>query len=477
MRLILDRPLPTPSECTAFMSKRQTMLLAAVFGWLSAASAMAQSALPEGQNSSTSAPPPFSGPRELLESLGVDQTHFDSLANGRNLDGNEQVALLKLLFAVRRFGIAEVERWADRTSTLNEVFARPDDFRGEILHLSGMVTRVAIEKPSPETAARYEMPQYYCCDVLLGEARLPATIYAHAVPSAWKIGAEMTERIGCWGFFVKLAGTGDSPRLVFAAQRVAWYPDDPLGDLNMDRGLFDMVKHRTSILTQERECFYQMLAAVGRADPQEVIRLTQRDPQDDYSVVPLFNAPEEQIGKLMAFTGTARRALLVRLDPKSDADMISRLGFDHYYQVEIFTADSQGNPLVFCLRELPTNFPTGPDIHETVRIPGFFYKVWAYEVQTADGSRAKGRQLAPMLIAQQAIWLPAAQNSGMSGAIAAALFLVALAGLFIGVWYLNRGDRLFRKNTLARHLAPEQGVSQNDLVVPDDNKPDFSGLE
>jgi hypothetical protein len=236
------------------------------------------------------------------------------------------------------------------------------------------------------------------------------------------------------------------------------------------------VKNRTSISAQERECFYQMLAALRRADPQDLRHRTDRPAGDDFSVVPLFNKPEEQIGKLVALTGTARRAILVRLDPQADADIIARFGFDHYYQVEIFTEDSQGNPLVFCLHQLPPDFPQGPNIHETLRIAGFFYKTWAYQIQQTDGSDSQGRQLAPMLLGNQAVWLlPPSKSGAAAGVIAAALFLLAMVGLFVGVWYLNRGDRKFRESTIARQLAPEPGVSLDKLGLPD-NKPDFSGL-
>ena len=53
---------------------------------------------------------------------------------------------------------------------------------------------------------------------------------------------------------------------------------------------------------------------------------------------------------LVKISGSARRLLLVRV---ADEQVIERFGIDHYYQLYVFTKDSQTNPLVFCLREIP----------------------------------------------------------------------------------------------------------------------------
>src|SRR5690606_19402810 len=109
-------------------------------------------------------------------------------------------------------------------------------------------------------------------------------------------------------------------------RRLSWHPEGLLGDLGMDMGQFDFVQNRSPIQAEERECFYQLLAAAGRAKPQELFRLTDRPPDDDYSVVPLFNEPEQQHGKLVALTGTARRAMLVKLHEEQEAEIIQRFG-------------------------------------------------------------------------------------------------------------------------------------------------------
>src|SRR5690606_34654420 len=81
--------------------------------------------------------------------------------------------------------------------------------------------------------------------------------------------------------------------------------------------------------------------------------------EGNYSVAPFFNTPREQVGQIASFTGTVRSALRVEVEPQ----VASRhAGLDHYFQLAIFTADSQNYPIFFCVRELPAGFPLGDDL-------------------------------------------------------------------------------------------------------------------
>lgn len=420
----------------------------------------------------------FASARELLQTIGVDESHFRMFLDGQPVDLSEQEPLLRMLYAVRRCPPQEIERFARADFRQPAAGEESDELRGEIFRLEGEVSRVAPEQPLAEVVDRYQMKQYYRCQVLLGPSRQPATVFALSVPKAWPLDEEFSERISCAGFYLKLAPgeTAEAEAPVFATQRLAWHPAGLLGDLKMDFGLFDMAQNKSPILREERECFYQLLAAVGRANPRELFQLTERPPDDDYSVVPLFNAPEAQHGKLFALTGTARRALLVKLDPQREAAEIRRLGADHYYQVEIFTQDSQGNPLVFCVRELPAGMPQGPEIYETVRIPGFFFKTWAYRLQPSEGQPEPGHQLAPMLVGNQLQWIKVETGrSPLVGALAGGFFLLALSGAWLAVWAYNRGDRKFHQRVLAKRHEPLAGQSLNEMNIQA-QEPDFRNL-
>jgi hypothetical protein len=416
---------------------------------------------------------PLSGAREMLTLLGVDDSHFRMFTDGEPLEVTEQEPLLRVLYAARRFRPADLDRWSQDRLPKGDDSAE----RGNLFRLRGKVLRVTREEPLAEAAQRFELSRLYRCQLALEPNGTQATVIALEVPRAWPIDRDMSERVSVQGFFLKFAGQETlATEPIFAAQRVAWH-GGKLGEHGMDMGLFDQVTDKAPILAQEHECFYQLLAAVGRMNPEELYRQTRRKADDDYSVVPLFNDAAHQHGKLVALTGTARRALLVKLDAAREAEVIERFGFDHYYQIEIFTADSQSNPLVFCVRELPQGMPQGPNIYEHVRIPGFFFKTWAYAIAGTDEQPADGKQLAPMLIGYKPTWLRAAEtHNPYAGAIAGGLFLLFLAGLGVAIWLWNRSDRRFRERAIARRFEPAGDSSLNELRIEASGEPDFRNL-
>jgi hypothetical protein len=394
------------------------------------------------------------------------------------LDLSEQEPLLRILFAVRKSPAAEIQRFARGSFTTPETGDASDALRGEIFRLQGRVTRVRQEQPPAEAADRYQITRYYRCEVELTSGGR-AAVFALTIPKAWVLDQELSERFSCHGLFLKLGPVGEEQPSapIFAAQRMAWHPEGLLGDLGMDVGLFDSVQNKASIRAAERECFYALLAAAGRAKPAELFDLTDRPPEEDYSVVPLFNQPDKQHGKLVALTGAARRAIQVKLDPKTEATEIRRLGIDHYYQIEIFTNDSQGNPLVFCVRDLPPGMPQGPNIYEAVRVPGFFFKTWAYRAGRLEGQPEQGHQLAPLLVGNELRWMPAdtARNPWI-GVATGCVFLAVLVAAWLGVTAYNRGDRKFQKQVMARQFQPEPGKPLDELNVETRDGPDFSKL-
>lgn len=149
-------------------------------------------------------------------------------------------------------------------------------------------------------------------------------------------------------------------------------------------------------------------------------------------------------------TGHVRRALRVRVD---DPDIRRRFGIEYYYELYLYTDDSQGNPLVFCVRELPEGMPTGegPDYMESVTVPGFFLKSWAYASgQTlADEIDPKGEppslQVAPLLIGRAPIWhqTEPADSSPVWGAVGGGLFVLILLAVWLWLWRRSKDDRRF----------------------------------
>jgi len=395
--------------------------------------------------------------RDMLRLLGVEDSHLSALVDGRPVDAEEGEAFLRMMFAAARFDTLHLHRWIRNEVTVDDLASQPSTWRGEIVRLQGRIVGLSVEQPATELATRFEIASFYRCSVRLQPSGVQAVVYSTVIPKAWSVGEDLDEPISFVGFFIKNASeTNDDPQPVFVASRMAWHPTTTLGKLKMDVGLFDTITDRSRISAAERECFYQLLAAAGRADMKRFVRLTP----DDFPVAPLFNSPELQRGRLVALRGVARRITKIIVD---DADIVERFGIDHYYEVAVFSDDSQGNPVIFCLRQLPPGMPTGERISEAVRIPAFFLKTWTFEtaqlnqtVTTADDEprqRKKNlRQVAPLLIGKSLLWYtpPEPEVPGVSGWITGTLFLLALAGVWFGLWRRHVADRTYARGTLAR---------------------------
>jgi hypothetical protein len=430
------------------------------------------------------------GPREILALMGLDESHFERLRDGEPWQEGENELLLRLLFRMPSFRASDIHRWTREMPGMAAFEEAPDERRGEFFALRGTVLSVEPQRPLPEVAERFQFDVYYRCRLQLADGQGAAVVFTRIVPEAWTEGGPVDERGGANGLFLKVGGAEEEPGTAFfAAPRLAWYPDTLLGQLGMDYGLFEDVKDRRSLTRRERDAFYRMLTVVGFTDPTELMRLaTERAKQATgekaHSVVPLFNKAPQQRGKLFVLEGTARRVVEVRVE---DPDIIQRFGVDHYYEMAVYTDDSQGNPIFFCVRRLPEGMPLGdgPRYGEFVRVAGFFFKTWGYR-PIAEGLGAGAqeeeavvrRQLAPLLIGNQPVWIPTAspEQSPWVGTVAGGLFVLALVGIWIGVWRYSRGDKEFHEQTILKTLQLDQDVQLDQLGLEASDGPDFTHL-
>jgi hypothetical protein len=199
------------------------------------------------------------------------------------------------------------------------------------------------------------------------------------------------------------------------------------------------------------------LPARQRASARRALQRAERGASD---VVPLFNAPADQRGKLFVVRGDALRAIEIRV---TDLDIVTRYGFDHYFEVELVTDDSQNHPVVCCVADLPAGMPLGERIHEPVVVSGFFLKSWAYEASSAaddEPVQAAGKRqlLAPMLVART-LHRVAAPDSAGTGLLTSIGLTVLLAMACALVWWFARTDRVaLRRARLGGTMLPERIV-------------------
>jgi hypothetical protein len=367
--------------------------------------------------------------------------------------------LWRLLAVVRRFSLLDMDRWKQAKLSPEVLQKDPAGERGALVAWTGTVTRVAHHALPAETAERFNLAGYYRCEMAIANSEARAVVYALAVPKDWLSAEKLNERASVSGIFVRLAEEETASAPVVVARRVAWHPPTILGDLDMDVGLFDELSPRSEVAAEDRECFYQLLAAVGRAGTRQLSRAVAPEGRNA-PVVPLFNNPNEQRGRLVELTGTARQAVLRRVE---DRDIVARFGIDHYYEMEIFTEDSQGNPLTFCVRDLPKGFPQGDKITEPVRVAGFFLKRWGYRTAATDGAGgAAARHLAPLLIGREPVRL---EPPEVDQRFANGMFLILFVGLTVVLWLvvsrLSRSDAKFHKQLERRFIeSPRESLDQ-----------------
>jgi hypothetical protein len=252
----------------------------------------------------------------------------------------------------------------------------------------------------------------------------------------------------------------------FAAGRIAWHPDTLLGDVDMDVGLLDTVQQMRPITNDDRECFFQLLAAAGRTPGLEHSNVDSAT-----ELAALLKSPAEHLGQLYSFRGVARRAVKIRV---TDADTVARFGFDDYYEIVIFLdVDAvvggqrvRSHPVVYCVRELPPGFPVGENIAEVVRASGFMFKKWPYTTQATESKNPDLRMSSPLLVGKTVVWdTREASTPSMVGPIVGG-FLIAVVGAVCGiVWWLGRGERKLRRAASEKRRALPEGQSLDALAL------------
>ncbi len=403
--------------------------------------------------------------RDLLRLYGAEDQHLQSFVDDTEPDASQRDMLLRMFYAAGRFSLADLKHFSMKGPDWNSILAAPSSARGEAYVLRGTLKSLIAVPLDGDLAERLGITQFYRCELALGESQPTALVFAHLVPQAWFQGdaprIPLGERVGAYGFFLqRVAGekAGSSSPL-FVTKRLAWYPPTVLGEYEADAGLLDLVRNNTHMLDTEAPCFFDMLAAMGRAASLQLLRLAPEDtpveklfPHRETKTKKLIE-PEVQRGELVTLTGTATRAVRVRVE---DPQTIAAYGFDHYYEIDLANNDARGNPVVFCVRQLPRGMPSGERVAVDVRIAGFFYKTWTYRIHDhRSEATVKDRlQIAPLLIGREPLMLaPPAGTNPYTHMWVGVLFALATAGAWFGVAYFTRQDDRSRRQLIERHLT------------------------
>jgi hypothetical protein len=416
------------------------------------------------------------GFRELLGIIGIEPETLEKIS-AEEPTAEDWELISQILHRLGQQSDADLKRWTLSSKSLQ------NDSVGELIELTGMAERVD-ELMAPDGAASdEEIKKLFLTTVKLSDGGT-AEVLSTAVPVRWDFKSALNEPISVSG--VLLRG-GEEPLLL--ARTISWHPTTgvPSGQLllsrfGMDASLWDSVFQRSRLISPEKgreaEAFYAVLSALAKVPAAELkietdnsiaaavsesaspttklerqiaTSVEEQAARGLSSVVPLFFDPTNSAGKLVRIEGVARRTVRV-----ADSDP-SRV----FFELEVFTPDSQNLPLVFTVKSLPPDFPLGDAIHAGVRIEGIFFKSWQYRTRKVVGGNGatdtQQQRYTPLLMAATLTWLQETPATpGWWGlAAGSAIFLAMLAGLARMIVSYKRDSR--GRNS--------------------DTPPDFSGLQ
>ena len=420
---------------------------------------------------------PVDSLNQLWKAMGVSESQWELFKDGEAWNPAQNNFTAQLIYTAKRFPLDFILPWTQSSQAAADMLDGKDiqdeekkdiafelrafnrtDQRGALYHLEGTAEAIESVTLIPELQTRFEMDSLYFVAVKLNSGHR-VLIITSVIPKKWKTGAAVSYPVSADAYFLKygpLEKQTDKPRhSYFIATRIAWHPDTPLGNLGMDYGLFDDLDTKPlqgrkipfptdcTLNERNRECFYQELAAVKRAlDPKKFseikkLALTQRDElwdmrdprhtmtveRQSYPVEALFNDPIAQRGNLFWLTGRARRIVAIPVDAP---DVRARFGIEQYYNIYMFTSDSDDNPLVINVLELPEGVQTGDGAGFGVdlSVPCFMFNTWMY--RRADEAKGHAYQLAPLLFAPKALKYETQQSERSNVISNGILLLMAL---------------------------------------------------
>lgn len=367
---------------------------------------------------------PVKSARDILARYNITESELTKFFKGEPIDADEEGVMLKILYHIPGFGLQWIESWRVKDASLDDLALHSKEHQLDVIPLKGRVKHVTKKSVVKELIEQYEFDHYYVAEVAINDSGYLAEVFARKIPASWKLDTEMNEPVEVDGLFIKVGGAQDEvdePRLIFAAGRIRWYPDQESKELalgpdqlrltshGIDWGQFEDVKktNRLGIGEVDRESFYQLLTAV-KLDAGKTFSAR---PETELSVEPLLNNPQAIQGNIFPFKGIVRRITKVLVE---DADIQERFHLDHYYQLDCFLPLGQkhlrlgespeqsveynnGFPATLCVLELPPDLSPSENIRQELSVDAVFFKTWSFRSEFT--ARLNVPQPAPMFVA------------------------------------------------------------------------------
>lgn len=439
---------------------------------------------------------PFETPRQLLRLLDIGDSDWNAFRDGQPMLPDDLEALVKILFRMPQIGADEIERWQQVPESWEALSEKPAARRGDFFLLRGRVRRITVQSLLPGLASLFDFDQYFQLEMETDSPPGNAVVLTRNIPDAWRRRTRLDERARASAMFLKVGPPRDGvASLVFAAPRMAWLPDrvEPewgigsdqiwLAGLGMDIGLFDQARarNRLPIGADERECFYALLSAVGRAAAGELSQRAQ-----PATLASLLQQPEREQGRILRVPGKVRRITKVVVE---EPDIRRRFGISSYYQLDVMvpvgnqTIEIRGAhgeaagpvyrsvfPFTFCALRLPPSWESlagQPNVSRPVVMNGVFLKLWAFSNPLVASLDDRQQQLSPMFVVDEPsdAELPAGSTS-RGGVLFGIGCLLCLVTVGVVVWRMNRADRQFAEKVRRPRLSPHAAPTFDNVDVP-----------
>ncbi|TWU27818.1 hypothetical protein [Bythopirellula polymerisocia] len=409
--------------------------------------------------------------RDVLELIGLGPAVLQTISAKADLTDADWHILAPLFARLTQHKAADLARWTLPAADLASASV------GDLFKVSGTALECESIPIPVEFAPLLGVSEIYRCRLQAKNSQ-SVTLFTPEIPKSWLGKSKMLEPVVCRA--VLLRDIDQSK--IMATNRLSWFPESGVGSgklllsqHGMDASLWDAVAQRGEFASpessREAEAFFSALAALDAVAADQLSAqvsahfdcLAKTPPVADEitekkiaatiaeqaqhglsSVVPLFLAPEGQVGELVRLEGIARRAVrIVEQAELEDGNLNER--FD-YYELELFTRDSQNLPVIGCVTQLPAGFPLGDEIREQVRLEGVFFKSWRYrsrKLVDSNGETSRQQQrYTPVVLAGNVTWIQSVSDrSSWWGPIAGIGFLIILAVAWASFFAHWRNDR------------------------------------
>ena len=213
-------------------------------------------------------------PQEILAEVGIGPAELEKLHHTESIfqQSDSRSVILQILYRLAGMPLRNLEYWAaDNFEADTPQHDNPNSI-GKTVSVSGRVSQIDAIALNDEDQMRFGKKFIYRCQLSIATSKGPrrAKLFVSVVPSQLLLGVPIDA--ACGALAIYLGAEKETANLLLVANRLAWYPETLLGDLQMDVSLLENIQNSKPLRGEEYEAFYQMLAATKRTAGGELVR-------------------------------------------------------------------------------------------------------------------------------------------------------------------------------------------------------------